>query len=150
MKPEVLKREFEILIIDSGEQLKELSLHQGIKYMFKFYVENYADPRVNGLLTDMLLYQWGTVSSDGSDHFDMRIARQFTRQCLSSNSTITQLSCVFRYEPSPETKAFNKGYRWCNGLAHLHEFEKFIDGNDANKNFKSAKPISVGLSYINF
>lgn len=149
MKPEVSKHEFETLIKASGEQLRDLVLHQGIKYMLKFYTEKQTNGPADRLTSDMLLFQWGTIGSHDLEHFDIKIARQFTKLGSSLNSTTTQLSCVFRYEATPETKEFHRGYRWCNGLPHLHAFEKFVNENDANKKFRSNKPISVSLSYIN-
>ena len=102
---------------------------------------------------DMLLFQWGTVASDDSAHFDLDIIRQLmpsegaedTDDLDNDDEGILQLSLTFRFTPTSELEALGSGDEWCASPSDLPAFRAFIDSSPAFTLVGSRVPTEVAL-----
>jgi hypothetical protein len=131
MKPVNAQEDFEQRIEESGAELADLTLAEGIRLMLNFY----RDTRAEGCLLeddgDMLLFQWGTNDGVEGKYFRVDLTRQFILSDEKHDQQISQLSFTFLYLPSDFHDSLGEGNEWCSSPAELASFESFIQNNPA-------------------
>ncbi|MDB6030362.1 MAG: hypothetical protein JWM16_700 [Verrucomicrobiales bacterium] len=147
MKPEDAQEDFEQRIEESGSDIADLTLAQGIRMMLDFY----RDARAEGCPLDddgdMLLFQWGAYDSGEGKHFQVDITRQFLLNENDEDGEISQLSFTFLYLPSDFHDSLGEGNEWCSSPTEVASFESFILKNAAYQAVKDKPTEGVELDY---
>lgn len=147
MKPEDAQEDFEQRIEESGTDLSDLTLAQGVRLMLDFY----RDTRAEGCSLDddgdMLLYQWGTYDWGEGKHFQVDITRQFMMGEDADDEAISQLSFTFLYLPSDFHDSLGEGNEWCSSPTEVAGFESFIQKSAAYQAVKDKPTEGVELDF---
>lgn len=152
MTPESAKKELAKRISQSGIEMPQLTLAQGIRLMIEFYQDARADGCEFDQDGDMLLFQWGTYNWGDGPSFQCDITRQFIvsdaeNDAEDDDPVISQLSLRFHFPPSAQFDAIKSSNEWCQTPHDLAAFEAFITENDAYRAVQDSRPSKVVLRY---
>jgi hypothetical protein len=130
---------------DSNRDLATLDVVEGIDVMLSFYEEERAEGCEVGNDCDMLLYQWG-IYDWADDAFELDITRQLIGPG-GEDDDIFQLSLTFTFAPTNESRAVEKGNRWCSRPNEVESFRDFIHKSAAFQAVLGQVPQGVTLLY---
>ena len=140
-----VEQRFRHRIDSANRDLATLDVVEGIELMLSFYEEERTEGCEIGDDSDMLLYQWGTYAWE-RDAFELDITRQLIGPG-GEDEDIFQLSLIFRFAPTTESRAVEMGNRWCSRPNEVESFREFIHNSAAFKAVVDQVPKSVTLLY---
>ena len=141
-----VEQRFRHRIDSANRDLSTLDVGEGIKLMLSFYEEERTEGCEVSDDSDMLLYQWGTYDWGEGEGFEFNITRQLIGPG-GEDEDIFQLSLIFRFAPTVESRAVEKGNRWCSRPNEVESFRDFIHNSAAFKAVVDQVPKSVTLLY---
>jgi hypothetical protein len=129
--------------------LSESTPRLGIELMFAFY-RSVSPDGCEPNDGDMLLFQWGTYDWGAGENFEIGITRQFMELAQEDDEAISQLSLVYRFEPTEELKRLPAGNRWCDGPSEFDLVREFALSSPQLASVESlvVRSVSVEHSYM--
>jgi hypothetical protein len=121
----------------------------GIELMFAFY-QSVSPDGCEPYDGDMLLFQWGTYDWGTGENFEIGITRQFVELAQKDDEAISQLSLVYRFEPTEELKSIPAGNRWCDGSSEFDLVREFALSSPqlASVESQMVRSVSITHSYM--
>lgn len=146
MKPTNAKSSFQKYLHEAGLKLNKMTPAQGIDAMLSFYRHKRADGCSFDDDSDMLLFQWGTYDWGDGEFFEFDITRQLIFGGFEDEN-IWQLSLTFKFNPSEAHRQLDSGNKWCDNLAEIARFNKFIQDSTALQLVAGEIPVKISLEY---
>ena len=131
MKPGAAKTRFLKRLEAAGLSLETLTPAAGVEAMLAYYAEERAEGCPFEADGDMLLFQWGTYDWGDGPAFEVDITRQLI-VADDEDEEPRQLRLTFRFEPASGGAA-GEGTKWCQSLAELARFRRFVTQSAALK-----------------
>jgi len=130
-----------------GLQVNNLNVDPLVSSALNFYREVRffglsSEPR-----SDMLLYQWGVYNWGKGENFEFDITRQFIEGNAHDDEAISQMRLTAYFEPKPSLRNISAGNRWCESLAEVPEFERFVLSSAAYNSARQLTPSKIELSW---
>jgi hypothetical protein len=149
MHPQNSVKAFTDFAAERGVTVSESTPRLGIELMFAFYqsvTPDGCEPNDG----DMLLFQWGTYDWGTGENFEIGITRQFIELAEEDDEAISQLSLVYRFEPTDELKSIPAGDRWCDGPSEFDLLREFALSSPqvASVESRVVRSVSIAHSYM--
>lgn len=127
------------------------ALHLSVPQLVENALEFYRRVRVSGLAktqhADMLLFQWGVYNWGRGESFEFDITRQYIGAGFVGDDAISQLRCTAYFQPTPELRALRASNRWCESMAEIDSFSRFIHESAAFRAVKAITPARVNIEW---